>query len=299
MCIHNETIDIHNSSMAINNWNKYMHNWNINSHNWIWMSITELCIPITELLSHPVYRECLYGFVPVRTRHCRRRRQPQTLVHAITSEQLFGFLLFLIGLMTLTGRLDYLIRFWSIFVVTLSFNWIFKVKYGICYNSATNDSIATKRKSNILFVLQALKVTMRFDLGHGLDLKFSRPNMKFAIYQIRSDCHEMKSKRFDWILSSKCSHRVWHWLWYFPWIFKVKFWNNRISGIGGPIDIEQPRVFHDRDRDVLVTKMSVRSYSIMTRVTSDVGVPSTRPVDIHNWRIYSHLAFHTKSIRNR
>ena len=142
----------------------------------------------------------------------------------------------------------------------------------------------------------------RFDLGHGLDLKFSRSNMKFAIpqvlNQIWSNCHDMKSKRFDWILSYKCSHRVWPWLWPWPWIFKVKFWNSPIAGIGGPIDNEQSVVIHDHDCDLFVTKISVRSYPIVTRVTSDVGVPSTRLVDIHNWRIYSYLAFHTKSVRN-
>ena len=108
------------------------------------MSITELWIHITELSSHPAYREWLYVFVPVRTRRCRRR--PQTFVHAITSEQLFGFLSFLVGLMTYTCRLDYLIRFWSIFILSLTLNWIFKVKYGICYNAATNGLMATKRK---------------------------------------------------------------------------------------------------------------------------------------------------------
>ena len=41
----------------------------------------------------------LYGFVR------RRRRRPQSLVHAITSEQLFRFFLFLIGLMELAYRL--------------------------------------------------------------------------------------------------------------------------------------------------------------------------------------------------
>ena len=152
MCIHNENIYIHNWSMAIHIWNKDIHNWNINFHNWIWMSITELWIPITELLSHPAYREWLHIYVPVRTRRCRRRRRrPQTFVHAITSEQLFGHLSFLVGLMTYTCRLDYLIRFWSIFVLTLT--WIFKVEYGICYNAATNSLMATKRKANILFVL--------------------------------------------------------------------------------------------------------------------------------------------------
>ena len=120
----------------------------------LWMSITELWIPITELLSHLAYREWLYVFVPVRTRRCRhRRRRPQTFVHAIISEQLFGFLSFLVGLMTYTCRSDYLIRFWSIFVLSLTLNWIYKVKYGIFYNAATNGLLATKRKANILFVL--------------------------------------------------------------------------------------------------------------------------------------------------
>ena len=151
MCIHNENIDIHNWSMVIHIWNKDIHNWNINFHNWISMSLTELWIPITELLSHPACREWLYIYVPAHTRRCRRR--PHTFVHAITSEQLFGFLSFLVGLMNYTCRLDYLIRFWSIFVLTLTLNWIFKVKYGICYNAATNGLMATKRKANILFVL--------------------------------------------------------------------------------------------------------------------------------------------------
>ena len=232
-------IYIHNWSMAIHNWNKDIHNWNINFHNWIldihnWIMDTH-----NWIIKSPGIPGCLYVFVPVRTRCCRRRRRlPQTFVHAITSEQLFGFLSLLVGLMTYTCRLDYLIRFWSIFVLTLTLNWIFKVKCGICYNTATNGLMATKRKAKKHSVCTlALNVTMRFDLDHGLDLKFSRSNMKFAIpqvlNQIWSNCHEMKSKRFDWILSNKCSHRVWPWLWPWPWIFKVKFWNSPISGIGG------------------------------------------------------------------
>ena len=42
----------------------------------------------------------LYRFV-----RCRRRRRPQILVHAITFEQLFGFLSFLARLLALTCRL--------------------------------------------------------------------------------------------------------------------------------------------------------------------------------------------------
>ena len=153
MYIHNENIDIHNWSMAIHNGNKDIHNWFF-FHNWI-LDVHKLIMDTHNwIISHPSYREWLYVFVLVRTRRCRRhRRRPQTFVHAITSEQLFGFLSCLVGLITLTCRLDYLIRFWSIFVLILTLNWIFKVKYGICYNAATNGLMATKRKANILFVL--------------------------------------------------------------------------------------------------------------------------------------------------
>ena len=64
-----------------------------------------------------------------------------------------------------------------------------------------------------------------------------------------SDCREMES--IHWILGIKCNYWVWPW----PWIFKIKFLNSRISGIGGPIDIKQKGVIHDRDHDLLVTKM--------------------------------------------
>ena len=48
--------------------------------------------------------------------------------------------------------------------------WFFKVKYGICYISAKNGPIATKRKANISIELYASDVTIRFDLGNDLDL---------------------------------------------------------------------------------------------------------------------------------
>ena len=43
----------------------------------------------------------LYRFVRRRRRSCRRCRRPQILVHAITFEQLFGFLSFLAWLLAL------------------------------------------------------------------------------------------------------------------------------------------------------------------------------------------------------
>ena len=61
---------------------------------------------------------------------------------------------------------------------------IFKVKYGICYISAKSGPIATKQKANISIELQASNVTtIRFDLGHDIDLEFSRSNMEFAMSQ--------------------------------------------------------------------------------------------------------------------
>ena len=60
---------------------------------------------------------------------------------------------------------------------------IFKVKHGICYISAKNGPIALKRKANIPIELRASNVTTGFDLGHDLDLEFSRLNMEFVISQ--------------------------------------------------------------------------------------------------------------------
>ena len=68
--------------------------------------------PIKPLIKSPQYTGgdfmFLYRFVRRRRRRCRcrrLRRRPQILVHAITFEQLFGFLSFLAQLLALTCRL--------------------------------------------------------------------------------------------------------------------------------------------------------------------------------------------------
>ena len=48
--------------------------------------------------------------------------------------------------------------------------WIFKVKCGICYNSAKKGPIATKRKANRSIELLASNVNNGFDLAHDLDI---------------------------------------------------------------------------------------------------------------------------------
>ena len=173
----------------------------------------------------------LYRFV--RRRRRRRRRRPQILIHTITFEQHIGFLSFLRDCWP--WPVDYLITFWSIFVVTLTsifqgqiwnllylsqkwsdyhetkgkhIDWtlgfkcdhrvwpwprFFKVKYRICYISAKNGLIATKRNANISIELQGLK----------------------------------------------CDHQVWPWSWPWPWIFKVKYGTFYISAKSGPIAMKR------------------------------------------------------------
>ena len=115
----------------------------------------------------------LYRFVR------RRRRRPQILVHAITFEQLFGFLSFLARLLALTFKLpDYILG-----DLDLDLDLDFQCQIFICYISAKNGPIATKRTANISIELQGSNVTIGFDLGHDLDLEYSRSNIEFAISQ--------------------------------------------------------------------------------------------------------------------
>ena len=178
----------------------------------------------------------LYRFV--------RRRRPQILVHSITFEQRFGFLLFWHDYWP--WPIDYLIRCWPIFAMTLTLNFqgqiwnllylrwsdchgtkskyidwnlglkcdhrvlpwpwpwpsTFKFKYGICYISAQNGPIATKRKANISIELKVSNVTIRFNLGHDLDL---------------------------WIFKVICDLDLWPHTWPWPWIAAISEWEGRLT----------------------------------------------------------------------
>ena len=114
--------------------------------------------------------------------------------------------------------------------------WIFKVKYRIGYISATNGAIATKLKAKISIDLKTSNVTIGLDLGHDLDLGFSRSNTELAISLWKwPDCHETISKHIEWTLGLKCDHQIWPWPWPWPWIFKVKYKICFISTKSGPI----------------------------------------------------------------
>ena len=68
---------------------------------------------------------------------------------------------------------------------------IFKVKYGICYISATNCLIVTKRKANISIELQASNVTNGFDLGHDLDIWIFKVKCDFDHLVTKVRCKDL------------------------------------------------------------------------------------------------------------
>ena len=206
----------------------------------------------------------LYQFV--RRHLCQYRRRPQILVHAINFEHLFRFFTVLDDWWPCP--VDYLIRFWSIFVATLTLNfevqiwnllylnhiwsdchetkikhidwtlglkcdhwlwpwpwlspWIFKVKYRICYISAKNGPIATKRKANISIELKASNVTNGFDLNHDLDLWTLRSNVTLTFDHTHDFDHGFswsnleiavsQNRRVDWYCAKGVAVRLsWPW----------------------------------------------------------------------------------------
>ena len=79
---------------------------------WAWMSNYISYKTISVIIKSPQYTggDLMFLYRFVRRRRRRRRRRPQILVHAITFEQLFGFLSFLAQLLALTCRLpDYIL----------------------------------------------------------------------------------------------------------------------------------------------------------------------------------------------
>ena len=132
--------------------------------------------------------------------------------------------------------------------------WIFKVKYRICYISAKNGQIASKRKGNISIELQASNVTNGFELDHNFDL---------------------------WILKVKCDLDLWPHRWPWPWIFMVKFWNSCISEWEGGLALHKgggSRSFMIMIMTIWWPRWGVWIYQVVTGVTSVVGVPSTHLV---------------------
>ena len=104
---------IHNENIDIHNWSMAIHNWNKDFHNWN-INFHNWILDVHNWIM-------------------------DTHNWIIKSPGIPGVTLcFCAG------------SYRSIFVLTLTLNWIFKVKYGICYNAATNGLMAMKRKANIV-----------------------------------------------------------------------------------------------------------------------------------------------------
>ena len=156
----------------------------------------------------------LYRFVR------RRRRRPQILVHAITFEQLFGFLLFLAWLLALTYRLtDYiLVDFRRDLDLEFSrSNSEFATSQPIMVRLPRNEKQTHRLNSRLQMWPSGLTLVMTLTLNFQGQIS----NWLY-LSQKWSDCHETKSKHIDWSQDLKCDHQVWPWPWLWPWIFKVK-----------------------------------------------------------------------------
>ena len=78
-------------------------------------------------------------------------------------------------------------------------------------------------------------VTLSYDLDH----RFSRSNFeKLYLRNGRADWHGAKGMWVDRMLDPRCDFELWPHPWPWPWIFKVKFFNSNISGMGGSVDLE-------------------------------------------------------------
>ena len=112
-------------------------------------------------------------------------------------------------------------------------------------------------KSKHLIELRASNVTMGFDLGHDLDLEFSRSSMESA----KNSPIAMKPKA-NISIELKAS--------------------NVIMGfdLGHDLDLEFSRsnMKFAISQSKVIWRSGVRIYKIVTGVTSDVGVPSTHLV---------------------
>ena len=142
-------------------------------------------------------------------------------------------------------------------------------------------------------------VTIRFDLGHDLDLEFSRSNMEFPIFQTKvvrlprneKQTYRLSSRPQMWpmglTLTIILTFEFWRsnmtltfdhtWPW--PWIFMVKFRNSSTSEWEGWLTLHKV----DGRRSFMTMtiwwpRSGVWIYQIVTGVTSVVCVPSTHLV---------------------
>ena len=166
--------------------------------------------------------------------------------------------------------------------------WIFKVKYRICYISAKNGRIATKRKANISIELQGLKYEHQ-----GWPWPWPWPwifKVKYGISYISAKSGPIATKRkanisiehqasnvtngFDLdhnldlgILKVKRDLDRWPHTSPWPWSFMVKFWNSCISEWEGRLTLHKgggSRSFMTMTKTIWWPRLGVLIYQIVT-----------------------------------
>ena len=199
-----------------------------------------------------------------------------------------------------SGPIDYLIRFWSIFVLTLNLN--FQGQIWTLLNLSQKWSACHKTKSKHIYWTQGLKCChwvwpwpwpwpWIFKGKYGIcciSTKMVRlPSNKKQTYRLNS-CPQMRPMGLTltmtltfWIFKVKCDLDLWPHTWPWPWIFMGKFWNGCISEWEGQLILNKgggSRSFMTMAVTIWWLRPGVRIYQIVTGVTSDVSVPSTHLV---------------------
>ena len=237
---------------------------------------------VKPLLSHPSILGWLYVFVPVRTPP-PPPPPPSPAADSCSRDNFWTtfWISFIFG--TIVGP-DLQIT-WLHFGRFLSWPWprFFKVKYGICYISAKNGPIAAKRKANIAIELWGSNVTSGFDLGHDLDLEFSRSNIEFAISQPKM-VRLPRNKKQTYQLNSGA--QMWPVGLSLAMTLTLNFSRSNIEfAISQPKMVRLPR--NEKQTYWLNSRPQmwpmVWIYQIVTGVTSVVGVPSTHLVSMWIW----------------
>ena len=120
--------------------------------------------------------------------------------------------------------------------------WIFKVKFWKCCISGLEGPIDMERKGCESIGCYTYFVTVNVPLTHDLNLGFSRSNFEKVVSQEwYGRLTWTKGMWVDRMLHLLCDFQCPPHPWPWPWIFKVKFWKCCISGMEGPIDMEQKR----------------------------------------------------------
>ena len=132
--------------------------------------------------------------------------------------------------------------------------WIFKVKHGICYISAKMVRLPRNNKQTYLMNSRPQMWPIGLTLAVTLIFEFSRSNVAYT---------------------------CWPYAWRWPRIFLIKFPNNFISEWEGRMTLNKgvgTRSLMTMTVTILWPRSGERIYQILSGVTSDVGMPSTRLV---------------------